>query len=318
MNTISNDRELIGRYVGGQSEDAFKELFRKHFSLVYGSARRITRDPDLACDVAQCVFHQFARKAGSLAPDVHLGGWLYRASVFEASKLVRSECRRRCREMEAGILTEGQSRTDMISEDGVSLEEQLDQALGRLGADDRKLVLLRFWHRMTARQIAKILGLTEAAAQKRLTRALEKLRSQVQMNGLVPDVAVVTGSLQAMLSQIAPSTQAAKVSYLMDAMLHGRRSAWTTRFESFLYKMMHAHRPAVTSGLVALNIVLWAGLYQPAQTAWSTQAESGSRLTLVNGWRNLSMGFGFLVDSSFTTLGIYPANTPRSGTGFCL
>lgn len=220
--------------------------------------------------------------------------------------------------MEAGILTEGQSRTDMISEDGVSLEEQLDQALGRLGADDRKLVLLRFWHRMTARQIAKILGLTEAAAQKRLTRALEKLRSQVQMNGLVPDVAVVTGLLQAMLSQIAPSTQAAKVSYLMDAMLHGRRSAWTTRFESFLHKMMHAHRPAVTSGLVALNIVLWAGLYQPAQTAWSTQAESGSRLTLVNGWRNLSMGFGFLVDSSFTTLGIYPANTPRSGTGFCL
>jgi hypothetical protein len=76
------------------------------------------------------------------------------------------------------------------------------------------------------------MGLTEAAAQKRLTRALEKLGSQFQLNGLIPDA-------------------------------------------------------AITSALVALNVILWAGLYQPAQDAWSTKAESGSMLTLVrpNRWK---------------------------------
>lgn len=318
MDTISNDHELIGHYVGGQSEDAFKLLFRKHFSLVYGSARRITRDPDLACDVAQCVFQQFARKAGSLTRDVHLPGWLYRASVFEASKMVRSECRRRNREMEAYNLTEEQYPADSVSEDGISLEEQLDLALGRLGAEDRKLVLLRFWHKMTARQMAKLLGLTEAAAQKRLTRALEKLRVQVQLNGVIPDVAIITALLQTMLSQAAPSIQTAKVSYLISAMLQARKSSWPARFHSFYHKILHAHAPAVTTALVALNVILWAGLYRPTQNPWANEANSGSTVMLVNGWRNLSMGFGFLVDSSFTTLGIYPAKAPGSGTGFCL
>jgi RNA polymerase sigma-70 factor (ECF subfamily) len=52
-----------------------------------------------------------------------------------------------------------------------------ERALATLSAEDRELVTLVYWEGLSVREAAGVLGLADAAARKRLSRARESLRS---------------------------------------------------------------------------------------------------------------------------------------------
>lgn len=56
------------------------------------------------------------------------------------------------------------------------LAELLRVAIGRLDDDERDLILWRHFEQLANKEIARLLGVTEAAAGKRYIRALERLR----------------------------------------------------------------------------------------------------------------------------------------------
>ena len=61
-----DDDQLLQAYARERSEEAFRELVRRHLPLVQGVARRQAGiDAHLADDVAQRVFVALARKAGA-------------------------------------------------------------------------------------------------------------------------------------------------------------------------------------------------------------------------------------------------------------
>src|SRR6476619_450654 len=97
---MREDGQLLAEFAREGSETAFSELVRRHIDLVYATALRIVGgDAHLAKDVAQRVFIDLTQKAEGLPRDVVLAGWLYRHTSFTASKMVRSEQRRRNREL---------------------------------------------------------------------------------------------------------------------------------------------------------------------------------------------------------------------------
>lgn len=57
--------------------------------------------------------------------------------------------------------------------------ERLRRALGHLEDDERDLILWKHFEQMSHREMAHLLGITEAAASKRYLRALEKLRQLI-------------------------------------------------------------------------------------------------------------------------------------------
>jgi len=76
-----DDDQLLRAYAAHRSEDAFRELVRRHVAVVHGVARRQAGiDAHLADDVAQRVFIALARKADSLCDQTTLVGWLYTAA----------------------------------------------------------------------------------------------------------------------------------------------------------------------------------------------------------------------------------------------
>src|SRR5437868_1335260 len=102
-----NDAELLQRYAEERSEAAFTELVGRYFDLVYSAAlRQVGGDAHRAHDVAQVVFTTLARKAGSLTRHPVLAGWLYTATQHAAAKTIRTETRRRARELEAHVMQE--------------------------------------------------------------------------------------------------------------------------------------------------------------------------------------------------------------------
>lgn len=64
------------------------------------------------------------------------------------------------------------------------LAEQLRVALGRLNAGERDLILWRHFEQLSARDMAQLLHITEAAANKRYIRAVERLRKILQDSGI--------------------------------------------------------------------------------------------------------------------------------------
>ena len=66
----------------------------------------------------------------------------------------------------------------------VELAEQLRAALGRLNAEERDLILWRHFEQLSARDMAQLLHITEAAANKRYIRAVERLRKILQDLGI--------------------------------------------------------------------------------------------------------------------------------------
>ena len=72
----------------------------------------------------------------------------------------------------------------------------LDDTIESLEPEDRQAILLRFFERQDFRHIGNALGVSDDAAQKRVSRALEKLRGLLTSRGVTLS-AVILGTLLA-------------------------------------------------------------------------------------------------------------------------
>jgi RNA polymerase sigma factor (sigma-70 family) len=181
-------------------------------------ALRLVCDSQWAEDVTQGAFLALAQNAGRLADRPVLSGWLHRTTQNIASKQIRTEVRRRAREQEAVIMN-----VLLPDEADASWEEiapQLDTALSDLVETDRDAIMLRYFEGKTALQIARSIGVSAEAAQKRVGRAVERLREILGRRG----VTVCTSGLAAALSVHA--VQAAPV-HLPFAIVHAAAQAAT-------------------------------------------------------------------------------------------
>jgi RNA polymerase sigma factor (sigma-70 family) len=197
------DQQLLSKYGDDRSEAAFAELVSRHVDLVFSAASRLVRDVHLAEDVTQAVFIAFAQNAQSLVRHPFLPGWLHRTTLNLATKTIRTDARRRAREQEAAAMNE------LLAGDTGALWEsiapQLDAALGELDEADRDALLSRYFQRHSAREMGQSLEISPEAAQKRVSRAVERLREILSKRG----VAVGSGGLVAAVS--ANAIQAAPV-----------------------------------------------------------------------------------------------------------
>jgi RNA polymerase sigma factor (sigma-70 family) len=199
---MTPDQELLRRYVQTRSEEAFAELVRRHVNLVYSAAlRQVKGDAHLAQDVAQTVFSDLARKAGSLTRRESLTGWLYASTHFAAAKIVRTETRRRNREDK--FMREPLSDT-ALETDWEKTRPALDAAMHKLNESDREAILLRFFENRQFAEVGAKLGLNENAARMRVERALEKLRAIFAKRGITT-AAALASVISANAVQMAPA-----------------------------------------------------------------------------------------------------------------
>lgn len=198
--TPQTDSELLSDYVATGVESAFAALVERHIGLVYSAALRIVVDPHLAEDVTQTTFAVLAREARHLIAHPVLPAWLHRTASNHAAKLVRGEMRRRAREQEHAM----QPQTNETEAEWKQIAPLLDGAINQLPERDRVVICLRFFGTKSAREIGAALRVSEEAAQKRVTRAVDRLREIFVRNGVTLSAATLATILASNATATVP------------------------------------------------------------------------------------------------------------------
>jgi hypothetical protein len=135
--------------------------------------------------------------------------WLHRAARYAASNARRMLTRQANRERRAAR-PEAQMNpcTTREAEEYRALLPVLDEAIDRLPERDRSGVVMCFFQRRTYGQIGAVLGITEEAARKRVSRALDRMREHFAHRGVLASSAALCAALTSESAVAAPATLA--------------------------------------------------------------------------------------------------------------
>ncbi len=257
------DAQLLRGYAEHRDEAAFRELVSRHADVVYASALRQVSSPDLAQDIAQTVFTDLARKAqplaGTLSGDASLLGWLYRSTRFLALNQLRDDRRRQARERQA--MEHFDSATDTAPE-WERVQPVLDEAMADLSDEDRDALLLRFFKNRDFRAIGTALGVSDDAAQKRVSRALERLRTQLTSRGVTTTAVALSTVLSTNAVPLAPAGLAATLSTAALAGTTLATAATATTIKTIV--MTTLQKTVIT---VTIALITGVGIYEARKAA---------------------------------------------------
>src|SRR5690348_12499594 len=254
---MTPDSQLLRDFVRNKSQDAFTELVRRHVNLVYSAALRQARLPQLAEEISQSVFTDLARAADKLKPDTILTAWLYQVTRRTAIDVIRRESRRQAREHLAVEMAAMNTATDWTQ-----IEPLLDEAVQALDEIDRAAILLRYFENKSLREVGQSLGTSDDAAQKRVSRAVERLREFFSKRGIAIGASGLVVLISANAVQSAPVALAGTISAtaLAGIAIHSSTAVATTK----VIVMTTLQKTLVTT---TLAVVAGTGIYEVHQAS---------------------------------------------------
>jgi RNA polymerase sigma-70 factor (ECF subfamily) len=181
--------ELIDRARRGDRE-AFSVLAGGAVDRLYGIARLILRDAELAEDATQEALVRAWRDLPTLRDVERFDAWLYRLIVRAANDIGRH--RRRWR-AEVTILPAEPGEPDRTS--GLADRDQLERALRRVSDDQRTVLVLTYYVGLSAKDAADALDIPIGTVKSRLHYAIEALRAAVEADDRAMDRAPQEGRL---------------------------------------------------------------------------------------------------------------------------
>ena len=304
---LMNEWQLVAAYARGD-EQAFADLVRRYFSLVYSAAARQVGDAHLAEEIAQSVFILFARKAATLSPSVSLTGWFLRTTRFVARDALKQMNRRMKKERAAAELA---ALHEGWQPDWNSAAHLVDEALLGLSKSEQACVMARFFDGLTFKAIGDACQISEDAAQKRVVRALDKMRAFLLRRGVTVSSVIITGILGANLAKAGEAQLVQAALANVQAALHGQASVSGLWLANHVARSL-ARRAAIAMGvgvtaailLIVGGLVLWNRIISGPPTSFQV---SDNRIdALGRAWALVAQRAAFIVS--------FPQGGPPAGS----
>ena len=154
------------------SPDALSALYREHGAALFRLAYRLVGARDDAEDVVHDVFVGLPEALRRYEERGSFAGWLKRVTARVALMRLRSDKRRREVALDDAA---GQAQPPAASE-----RDGLEAAVNTLPDHLRAVLVLKEIEGYAHAEIAELLGISEGASRVRLTRALERLRDELE------------------------------------------------------------------------------------------------------------------------------------------
>jgi RNA polymerase sigma-70 factor (ECF subfamily) len=157
--------------------DSMGELFERHHGPLYGYLARLTGDRTAAEDITQNVFQRMLKYRHTYRDQGSFTAWMYHL----ARRCATDHFRRASSSpvpVDPAQFEERADESRLADESAASRDDHalLQRALGRLGRDDREVLLLSRLQELSFAEVARILECSVGAARVRAHRALRTLR----------------------------------------------------------------------------------------------------------------------------------------------
>lgn len=163
---------------GPEEKDKFECLYLKYRDLMFYIANKILQNQQDAEDAVHAAFLSIAENMEKISSPTcpKTKGYIVTITENKAIDLYRKKKRH-----PKALLLEETAGLE-VSYEG---SHAIAHCFARLSARDRDILMLRYRYGYTAREIAKMLNLSEANANKRIQRAKEKLEKLCKEEGLL-------------------------------------------------------------------------------------------------------------------------------------
>lgn len=174
-----SDAAVVARVQAGD-RDAYRLLVRRYQDLLYRHALRLTRDADVAADLAQGAFVKAYTELRRCREPDRFGAWIFRI-VSNACKDHLKSRRRRDVTLEDGHAAEARGTADPELElERTETAAALATALARLPEAMRQAFVLKHVEGRSYEDMALLLGLSVPALKMRVHRAREALKAMLE------------------------------------------------------------------------------------------------------------------------------------------
>lgn len=173
------DLELAERHRYGDPE-AFEEVYRRHATMIYNMALRMSGSPERAEDLAQDIFIRIYRHLGRFNGRSTLKTWIYRVTLNHCrSKLGRK------RWLTAPLFEDDRERGVQLVDGRRGPEDRtladdagrrVATALDAVKPPFREAVVLRDLEGLSYDEIAQVLGVRIGTVRSRIARGRDALR----------------------------------------------------------------------------------------------------------------------------------------------
>jgi RNA polymerase sigma-70 factor (ECF subfamily) len=175
--TKSNDlARIIAGCKSGDTE-CFSQVVDMYASRCYGYFCRLTGSKDVSDDLLSQLFIRLAERIGTYKGG-SFEGWLFRiASNIFHDYLRGKQRQKKLLDVRKKDLA---PETTELKRGERELVDRLQMAIGRLDAETRELIMLRFYSQLSFKEIAKMRSEPIGTALSRLHRGLKKLRELME------------------------------------------------------------------------------------------------------------------------------------------
>ncbi len=194
---------LLKRFSANGDAEAFAQIIRQHAPMVYGVCLRILENKDKAADAVQDTFLQLVHEAAGITGS--LPNWLHKVATSRAIDLVRSDSKRRQREL---IYTANSENVD--SEDNKASWREIsgfiDEELDNLDELTREVLILHFFENQTMTFIGEKFGISQQTVSRRIESGIVSLRQNLKSRGIIVPAAILTALLTENIVTAAPAS----------------------------------------------------------------------------------------------------------------
>lgn len=149
------------------NENFFNELYKENYHYILRYIYRLTKDVEIAQDIAQEVFLEAYRKGFVLYYHDNIKGWLYKTAKYKYLQY----CSKNSRMQIAPIEEYNMSSPEIEDNEDYSIFE------GILKPEEKKLLIAYYEYGYTLEEISKEMGISKAALKMRIQRIRRKVKN---------------------------------------------------------------------------------------------------------------------------------------------
>jgi RNA polymerase sigma-70 factor (ECF subfamily) len=169
---VDDDEIRLVRAAKSGSPEAVGRLFDRYWTSTWRAAYAITARRDLADEVAQDAWLRAIGAMRRFDERRPFRPWLTRIAVNRAIDVLRDEKR----------LVSLAAPAEYAADEDRRRDADLLDAVRGLDLERRLVVVLHYWLGMQVKEVAELLGIPAGTAASRLSRALEELRHQLEVD----------------------------------------------------------------------------------------------------------------------------------------